>query len=657
MRTTSLRTRLLFSFMLASVTPILVAILIAVPWYARSVNQQAERALEANSTVAAALLSENATAMRAYSEIAARAVTIKPMSEAELRSELARQAVGMNGDLVMWVDRKGDVITSRGDDHTLAWPEVAAAVKSRDQGSFFSIAPGEEFAAMGLSDRYKVAVKKTEGGSAPQSEADGVLTEVVVRPVQDSVSGLDGSIVIVSPLKGNNEFVDSLASKLGGAATIFQNGVRVATTVKDASGSRAIGTAVSDKVRAATLAKGVAYRGEAPVLGKPYLTAYNPIKNSDNETIGMLFVGLDKAPYDSTVRGFAIAMALVAVVAILVGIIPGGLASRALAAPIIAVSDAAEHVATGDLTVKVPEVGFTEARRMGAAFNTMTAGLREILGVVGSSSDRLDNVSAEIAKAASYEADSATSQASAVAEASATVQEIDRSFAAVADGARRVLEIAEDSLAVAENGREAVTDGAGQVERLASGAVSVRESANQLAEVANDIDQVTFVIGSIAEQTKILALNAAIEAARAGAAGKGFGVVATEIRNLADSVSTSIGRIDELVRAIQASSKALTLTAEQQASDGQHAVVETMRTRDSFDAIFDRMERTASAAREIASAASQQQSAARSIVEVMQQVSQGVSGTAASARQLAEAAGDVEREANGLAGNLRRFRH
>jgi len=167
---------------------------------------------------------------------------------------------------------------------------------------------------------------------------------------------------------------------------------------------------------------------------------------------------------------------------------------------------------------------------------------------------------------------------------------------------------------------------------------------------------VTFVIGSIAEQTKILALNAAIEAARAGEAGKGFGVVATEIRSLADSVSTSVGRIERLVRGIQEASRALASTASSQAELGETTAGESRQTRDKFDEIFERMNHTASAAREIAAAANQQQSAARQIVQVMQQVSEGAAGSATASQQLAGAAGDIKRETINLSSGLQGFK-
>lgn len=654
---TSLRTRLLLSFIIASLIPLLAASGIAVPWFTRSIRDQATRTLNTQATIADEMYMHRVATNNTRAAIAARSFDNGAVSGDEIVNELKRQAVGIDNGFLMWIDRDGTAQTStQASAHKSAWSQLLGVARSAEATSFVSIMPQEELEQLRLSSRTAVELKETEGGSAEPAEVSGALSLVSVRPVTDRTGAWIGSVAVVDVFKQNYGLVDEITSRLGGVATVFQNGVRISTTVKNDEGARAIGTAVSDKVRRAVLDGGRPYVGKAFVVNREYLTSYSPLRDPSGAIVGMLFVGIDSTPFDNSVRNFALTMIGVTALGLVVAIVLGRVASTAFAAPLVAISDAAERIAAGDLSASVPERSFAEARAMGGAFNRMTESLRHLIGQVGHSSGKLDSVAREIASASSVEADSATSQASAVAEATATLEEINRSFGAVADGARRVLEIAEDSLAVAETGRGTVETGAGQVERLASSTSGVLDAAERLAEVADDIGQVTFVIGSIAEQTKILALNAAIEAARAGEAGKGFGVVASEIRTLADSVSTSVGRIAGLVRGIQDSSAALSQTAEQQASVAQETVVQTMQTRDSLDAIYDRMDRTAVAAREIATAAAQQQAAARSIVEVMTQVSQGVSGTAASARQLAEAAGDIEREAGTLSSSLSGFK-
>lgn len=658
----TLRSRLMVAFLSASLVPLIMAAVITIPWYSNSIREEAQRSLDTHATVAGGIYDEQVENVKGQvSSIADSFQDEERRTATFIPVELKRQAELLGLDYMMWVDTQGVVRgATRGQmGHKLDWPELSAAIESGEATGFSSITPITELVSLDLADEYALVVKETEGGSAPQSEAAGALSIVGVSPVTGPRGRNLGYVVGVSTLKLDNEFVDGIVDKVGGVSTVFQNGVRVATTVKNDAGERAVGTAVSDKVRAETLQAGRSYRGEAFVVNKNYLTAYEPIKDSDGDIVGMLFVGIDETPYASSATRFTLAMlALV----ILGGVVAWGFAwfsSAQLAAPIKRVADAAEKIAAGDLTVDVEDHSLTtyaEAESMGTAFSRMTSGLRTFIRDVGSTASRLDDVSTGIQGAASIEADAATSQASAVSEATATIEELDRSFAAVADGARRVLDIAEDSLEVAEGGREAVEGGQVVLERLADGAASVREASSSLAEVAEDIGQVTFVIGSIAEQTKILALNAAIEAARAGTAGKGFAVVATEIRTLADSVSTSVIRIESLVRSIQDASKTLSATAKQQAELGEESVGDGKRTRDSFDEIYERMNRTAAAAREIATAATQQQSAARQIVVVMHQVSEGVSSTAAAARQVADSSNEVKREASSLSQGLKGYR-
>lgn len=655
----TLRTRLMISFVASAVIPLIIAAWIAVPWFRATVEFEAQRTLGLHASVASELFAEKVEDRASQALSLAGALAEKDSyKHLDLGTTLARQATADSLDYLALLDRANvvEVSTSSDKGRTFGWALIDKALQSPGHSAFVVVLPPSEVLALEAERRTAVPLLETEGGSASESEVAGALAIVTVAPVMTAAGTRAGTIVGVEILKKDNQFVDSVVEKVGGVATIFQNGVRVATTVKTDQGNRAIGTVISDKVRKVTLEEGRPFRGEAFVVNRDYYAAYEPLRGPDDAIVGMLFVGLDKTTYDESMNRFTFAMLAMVGLGIVIAVAFAYLAARVLANPIAIVGEAADKVATGDLTVIVPGTGFREAQVMSSAFNTMTGNLRNLISGVGGSVRSLNQVAGEISSAANNEADSAASQASAVAEASATIEELDRSFAAVADGARRVLDIAEDSLEVAERGREAVESGIGQVERLAGGAQVVVSAAASMSEVAEDIGQVTFVIGSIAEQTKILALNAAIEAARAGEAGKGFGVVAAEIRTLADSVSTSIGRIGSLVSSIQDASKELAASADAQASLGSDTVRQTGHTRESFDEIYARMERTAGAAREIATAAAQQQSAARQIVEVMQQVSRGVTGTATSSRQLAEAAGDVKREAGKLANGLRGFK-
>ena len=642
------------------VVPMVIVALYVIPAFRSAIDADANSSLQTHASVAEQRLAERQRTrlLQMDALLSSTFSTTDSRITKDLGQQLSQQAELLQVQSLLWLDTKGIVrASSTGGSygHTLDWPVLGKLAQSGDATSVIAIVPPTEMYALGLSNAYKVDLKKAAGGSASPDEVAGVLAIVTLAPVRTSPVGA-GTVVAIDALKLDNGFVDQVVGQIGGQATIFQNGVRVATTVRDAAGDRAIGTPVSDPVRKKTLEGGQKFEGSALVVGKQYYASYDPLVDPDGKVVGMLFVGIPKGAYDAMRTKFTLTFLAIALAGLGLSLGLGYGASGTVARPLARVGAAAGEIAAGDLTVDVPEEGYKEAAGMGHAFNAMTHTLREILARVGESAGTLDTVATEIADASRGEADSASSQASAVAEATATIEEITRSFAAVADGARRVLDIAEDSLEEAQQGRSTIQESATSVDILASGTVAVGQAADHLADVAEDIDQVTFVIGSIAEQTKILALNAAIEAARAGEAGKGFGVVATEIRGLADSVATSVGRITTLVNGIQTASKVLSDTANQQGEVATNTVIAGAKTRESFDDILTQMERTAAAAREIASAAAQQQAASKQIVEVMQQVSSGVTKTATASRGLAESAGDVKQEAEILHRGLGRFR-
>ena len=660
LKNVSLRTMLMVGLIVMVLLPGLGTALFAIPAYNAAMQTEALKAVGTHMTVAQEQLAGVQSGRIAEMNTLATTTFSNKLNRlpVALQAQLRHQTELLRYDYMFWLGSDGLVrgSTTGAVAHVLDWPQLAAAAKSSDATSIVSVIPPTELYSLGLDQKYQLAVKPGEGGHVQPGEAAGALAIASMSPVLDETGKRVGTLVGLDMMKLNSSFVDNIVSKVGGEATVYQNGVRVATTVMGSDGSPIVGTPVSDPIRATVLDSKQSFRGDARVLSTTYISAYEPLFDPSGAVVGMVFTGVEQSPYRMASVGFALKFLGIALLGLLVAIGFGWMIADRASAPLVRVSVAAEKVAAGDLTVVVPQEGYREAVVMGSAFNAMTTALRELLGRVGSAATRLNNVANDIASTSHMEADTSTSQASAVAEATATIEELTQSFGAVADGARRVLEIAEDSLEEAQQGRASIQDGAVHVQMLAGGSIAVAQGAEHLGEVAEDISSVTTLISSIAEQTKILALNAAIEAARAGDAGKGFGVVASEIRTLADSVSTSAGRIAQMVDGIQGASRILTETANLQGDSASTTVQGAEQTRSSFDEILEQMSRTAQAAREIASAAQQQQAASRQIVEVMRQVSAGVTGAAASSRQLASTADIVQSEAEGLTDGLGKFR-
>ena len=656
----SLRYLLILMFATVVAIPMVLIAAFAMPSFIASVRQQGEATLETHAAVAREQLGSRQRARVAAMQSLERVTFASAESRVGtvLADQLSQQGKVLGYDSLLWLDAKGVVTgssTGGGYGHTLDWPVLSKMTNSTDATAFVAILPPTEAVSLGLESGYQIPPRQSSSGKTSAQELAGALSIVSLAPIKDSRGKQIGTIVGLDILKRNATFTDQVVGNVGGQAAVYQNGAVVAQTRQGRSSE--LGAPMPDAVRAAVLGAKSPFQGKESTGGQTDIVGYSPLVDPSGTVVGALFVGVSDAAFANATNRFVLLFVLVLAAGLTVALTLGWFAARALERPLSRISRAARHIADGDLAVVVPEEGYREAVDMGRAFNTMTEQLREIISRVQLSSSKLDDVSGEIAAASKSSAETASSQASSVAEASATMEEITRSFGAVADGAHRVMEIAEDSLEAAQQGRGNVASSAMSIDMLASGTVAVGLAAEHLADVARDIDQVTYYIGSIAEQTKILALNAAIEAARAGEAGRGFSVVSTEIRKLADSVSDSVNRIATLVHGIQDASQSLAMTANQQAEVASNTVASGAQTSKSFDDILTQMERTASAASEIAAAAAQQQAASRQIVEVMVEVSSGVSGAAASSRQLAESADDVRREAQELHRGMGHFKN
>lgn len=651
----SLRARLIIGFVAITALALAAAAAFGVLRFDDLMKEQAQSALATNMSVASSLLDD---ATRNTSAAVADTAADVSLSDADeptrlaLTNDLARRAQLAGITYFAVVATTGEVrATTLGTPvYETSWEQLRGWTGVTAPVTEFAILPVAELESIGLANRLRLTPKETPKGTIVPGEAEGALAIVSAAPI-------DGGVLVgIRILKLQNELVDSVVAKVGGVSTVFQNGVRVSTTVKNDNGDRAIGTVVSDQVRGTTLQSGTPFNGEAFVVNRKYLTSYAPLKDAGGNVLGMLFVGVDDAPYANTTRSFIITFGALILGALLVSIAGAFNISKSLTAPLASVGDAASRVATGDLTVQVPETGYRDIRALSRSFNTMTSGLKAIIGQVDTTVNQLRAVAAEISAASRASAEQATYQASSVAETTATLEQLTRSFQAVSDGATRVLQVAEDALESAQTGAATVDKAHTAMDELATGAEGMADAAAAMYEVSDSITDMTSIITGIAEQTKILALNAAIEAARAGAAGKGFAVVSSEIRTLADSVAVSAARIVEMVSAIQDAAAKLQKQAAQQSDLSTTTVQFSDESRRTFEMIVQQMTDTAMAAREIAEATVQQTRASGQLVEAMHQVSSSTRESAAATKQLASSAESVKGEAEALARGFTRFK-
>jgi len=257
-------------------------------------------------------------------------------------------------------------------------------------------------------------------------------------------------------------------------------------------------------------------------------------------------------------------------------------------------------------------------------------------------------VSAEVLAATEEQASGAAEQAAAVTETSATVEELAQTSSQIADNASSVVRVAEKTLSSAEEGMTAVANTAAGIEEIRESTMQSSDRILALGERSQEIGRVLSIIDEIAEQTKILALNAAIEAARAGDAGKGFSVVAEEIRKLADSVTESTQEISRVVREIQASTSALIMQTEKAARKVEEGQELAKNTQSSLEKIVSQVEETTDAAKQISIATQQQRTASDQVVISMREVALVSQQAAEVSRQITAAITELNKLADSM---------
>lgn len=311
-----------------------------------------------------------------------------------------------------------------------------------------------------------------------------------------------------------------------------------------------------------------------------------------------------------------------------------------------------QQVAAGDLTAAVgkrPEGSLLQA--LGAMVSSLRELVKEInMGAtqVVQNAEQINIASREVSIAAEQQSDATSAMAAAIEELTVSSNHISES----------ANETEQDSLTAmteAGEGSQRVEEATVAIQKIAKTVAEASRQIHELEDRTKQVSSIANVIKDIAGQTNLLALNAAIEAARAGEQGRGFAVVADEVRKLAERTSSATVEIEQMIVGIQNDTIGAVSAMNSALPEVEHGVELARSASDSLRAIEAGADRTLGRVREVADATREQSAASTSIAQRVETIALMVEETSSTIRGTAETANQLESIAQGLNAQIRRF--
>ena len=346
-----------------------------------------------------------------------------------------------------------------------------------------------------------------------------------------------------------------------------------------------------------------------------------------------------------------------AVIAILVAAGVNYWVLQSVTSPLNEVLRVINKLSKGDLTEKVEVYSEDELGKLSNGFNDLIDALRSMLKEIGSSSEQLSAsaeqtaaISSQSSQNINYQKEQTDMIATAMTEMTATVDE-------VANSANNTLLEVQKANKETVDGQSVVQDSINTINKLASEIESAAVVIDKLDQYSTNIGAVLDVIRGIADQTNLLALNAAIEAARAGEQGRGFAVVADEVRTLASKTQESTSEIQEMIERLQTGTREAVNVMESSRRGAQNSVEQTATAGETLEKITQAVSVINDMSTHIASAAEEQSSVSQEMHQNVSSISEMADSTAQGAAENLEASQELARLAEHMQKLVGKFKY
>ena len=347
---------------------------------------------------------------------------------------------------------------------------------------------------------------------------------------------------------------------------------------------------------------------------------------------------------------------IITVVSVALAVLISWYTVRSISRPLSRVNHMLNIMADGNLTERVDYNAQDEFGELASNTNKLTGNLRKLIEGIANRSTQLATAAEQSSNVSDETTNAIDEQRRQIEQVATATQEMNSTASEMADGAEQALREIQHSDDEAKRVREISDKNRSTIEGLAREIQSASEVIDQLSENSKNIGGILDVIRGIADQTNLLALNAAIEAARAGEQGRGFAVVADEVRTLASRTQESTEEIQDMIESLQNDSQRAVTVMNKGREQAELSVQQSDEAAQALQSITESVHQASDSSNHIANAAKEQSSTAHDISERLESIVSIAEQTASGSKQTAQASNEVAKLADELQDSIKSFR-